>query len=315
MNTDFESFFRNKVESMLITASWVEHVQRMLNLKAVSQVWGVKPEWYIWLNHAPGVYALVLEDAETVETADRALCAGQFAVKCYPYIDSSIFKTFSPQEREMLTGELFDETHTPRLETRECIPETFFVVGSISIMLDDAETLVFLTVDSLDSLRLRSASAFDDPPTATAGNSEGSIIRKVPGWQICYPLFDRLTGLYAFYSRHPPVFIGATRSPGFEYLVGAEQQMECRPCMATRQLAACLLFAKSSRDGSLADSIWQGFIDPYDEVILRRRLPPSFNGQLNVDNPTEVPINPLWWQLARTELKSQLASTCGCHDR
>jgi hypothetical protein len=51
---DLDSFFRNKVESLLITASWVEQVQQMLDLKGVSQVWGDRPEWYVWVEDAPG---------------------------------------------------------------------------------------------------------------------------------------------------------------------------------------------------------------------------------------------------------------------
>ena len=314
MNTDYESFFRNKIESVLITASWVEHVQHMLNLKAVSQVWGDKPEWYIWLDHAPGVYALVLEDAETVEGADRTLFMGHFAVKCYPYVDGSIFKAFSPQEQKMVAGDLFDETHTPRSEARERIPENFFAVGSVSIMLDEADTIALLTVDSLDALRLWVQGAMESQMTFPATTDNGYIIRNVPGWQISYPLFDRLIGLFSFNFRHPPVFIGATRSPGFEYFENAEQNLECRPCAATQQLAASLLFLNTSRAASLVDTVWRESLGPEEKIIFRRYLPPFFDNQLNLDCRREVPINALWWELANTELKSELTSTCGCCD-
>jgi hypothetical protein len=312
VNTDFESFFRNKIESMLITTSWVEHVQHMLNLKAVSQVWGDKPEWYIWLDHAPGVYALVLEDAETVEAADTTLFRGHFAVKCYPYVDDSIFAGFSFQEQEMLTSDLFDETHTPRLEARERIPEKFFTVGSVSIMLDEAETMALLTVDSLDALRLCVQSASGSQVRSPANTDSGCIIRNVPGWQISYPLFDQMISLYSFYFRHPPVFIGATRSPGFEYLVDTEQNLEFRSYTATQQLAASLLFLKTSRAASIVDTIWRESLEPEEKIIFMRYLPPSYNKRLNLDSPREVPINALWWELANTELKSELTSICGC---
>ena len=312
VNTDLESFFRNKVESMLITASWVEHVQHILNLKAVSQVWGDKPEWYIWLGHAPGVYALVLEDAETVEAADTTMFMGHFAVKCYPYADDCIFAAFSSQEQELVASDLFDETHTPRLEARERIPETFFTVGSVSMMLDEAETMALLTVDSLDALRLCVQIALKSQVTSPANTDNGGIIRNVPGWQISYPLFDRLISLYSFYFRQPPVFIGATHSPGFEYLVDAEQNLEFSSHTTTQQLAASLLFLKTSRVTSLVDAIWREPLGPEEKIIFMRYLPPSFNNRLNLDSPQEVPINALWWELANTELKSELTSTCGC---
>ena len=91
-NMDLDSFFRNKVESMLITASWVEQVQKMLDLVGVSQVWGDRPEWYVWIDGAPGAYALVFEQSGTIATADQVLNVGQFVVKCYPYLTASVFE-------------------------------------------------------------------------------------------------------------------------------------------------------------------------------------------------------------------------------
>ena len=314
MIPDLESFFRNKVESLLITASWVEPVQHTLNLKAVSQVWGDKPEWYIWLDHAPGVYALVLEDTTTVEVADMTLFMGHFAIKCYPHVDDSIFTAFSSQEQEMAASDLFDETHTPRLEARGGIPETFFTVGSVSMMMDDAETLALLSVDSLDVLRLWSQDASENQIGPVANTEDEFITRDVPGWQISYPLFDRLVSLYAFYSRQPPVFIGATRSAGFEYLLDAEQNLTCRSSAASQQLAASLLFHNTSHAKSLVDTLWQAPLGPEEKILLMRRLPAAFNKQLILSSPPEIPINALWWELANTELKSELTSTCGCCD-
>jgi hypothetical protein len=70
--------------------------------------------------------ALIFEEGETMEAADQTLILGQFAVKCYPYVEAGVFDAFSPREREMITGNRFDHTHTPRLEAREGIPEAFF---------------------------------------------------------------------------------------------------------------------------------------------------------------------------------------------
>ena len=175
---DFDSFFRNKVESILITASWVEQVQKMLDLNGVSQVWGIRPEWYIWIDGAPGVYSLVFEEGETMEAADQTLILGQFAVKCYPYVEAGVFDAFSPREREMITGNRFDHTHTPRLEAREGIPEAFFTIGSISFMLDVSGTVAMFTFDSLDLLRWSVISA-----TINQKNRlyQKSIVRNIPG--------------------------------------------------------------------------------------------------------------------------------------
>jgi hypothetical protein len=225
-NMDFDSFFRTKVESLLLTASWVEQVQHMLDLKAVSQVWGDKPEWYLWLDHAPGAYALVMEEAEAFELQSTSFYIGHFSLKCYPSSDNRIFAAFSPQEQELAASDLFDDTHTPRLEARERIPESFFTVGSISLIFDDAETTALISVDSLDALKLRIQSPSESIMRPPVNTDSGCIIRNVPGWQISYPFFDRLVCLFSFYFRHAPIFIGATRSPGFEYLVNSEKNLE-----------------------------------------------------------------------------------------
>ena len=147
-----------------------------------------------------------------------------------------------------------------------------------------------------------------------ANTDNGGIIRNVPGWRISYSLFDRLIGLYSFYFRHPPAFIGATRSPGFEYLVNGEQNPECRSSAATQQLAASVLFLKTASVSSLVDIIWREPLEPEEKIIFMRCLPSSFDKRLNLYSPREVPISALWWELANTEQKSALSSICGCCD-
>jgi hypothetical protein len=308
---DFDSFFRNKVESMLITASWVEQVQKMLDLTGVSQVWGDRPEWYIWIDGAPGAYALVFEEGETIEAQDQTLNLGEFALKCYPYVDASVFDSFSPGEREMVTGELFDHTHTPRLETQQEIPAAFFSVGSISFALDAAETVALFTFDSLDFLRWSAL-------TAKTGSKnrlhEKSIIRNIPGWQIGYPLFDRLVSLHAFYSKQPPAFIGATRSPGFECIIDTHQIPESRVCDDIQHWSTSVLFVNAAETGRWIDTIWRAQLDTAEKIVFEHACSHSACNQLAADGLPQVGINSLWWDLAHADLKSELASTCGCQD-
>jgi hypothetical protein len=58
MPIDFDSFFRNRVEGLLIRASWVGEVRRMLGLTGVSQVWDGQAAWYFWLQAAVGEYGV-----------------------------------------------------------------------------------------------------------------------------------------------------------------------------------------------------------------------------------------------------------------
>jgi len=38
-----ESFFQNKIDSMLVTTSWVDELKDLLEMEAVSQIWGKVP--------------------------------------------------------------------------------------------------------------------------------------------------------------------------------------------------------------------------------------------------------------------------------
>jgi hypothetical protein len=311
---DFDSFFRNKVESMLLTASWVEQFQKMLNLAGVSQVWGERPEWYIWIDGAPGVYALVFEEGEIFDASDQPRVLGHFAVKCYPYAAAGVFDSFSPAEREMVSGELFDHTHTPRLESRQRIPEAFFTVGGLSFLFNAAETVVMFTFDSLDYLKWATIPAKTGQRDGLNNPHEKSIIRNIPAWQVGYPLFDRLISLYAFYSKRSPAFIGATRSPGFECTVDKDQTLESRVCDETCQYSTSVLFLNATDTEQLVDTNWRAHLEPEEKIVFEHACSHSACSHFAVDGRPPVVINPLWWDLAHADLKSELTSTCGCED-
>lgn len=313
-NMDLDSFFRNKVECMLITASWVEQLQKLLDLKGVSQVWGDRAEWYVWIDGAAGVYALVYEEGEAIQAADQTLYAGQFAVKCYPYVSAGVFDAFSPQEREIVNSDLFDHTHTPRLEARQEIPESLFTVGSISITLDAAETVAMFTFDSLDFIKWSILAAKTGQRNGLNDSHKKRIIRNIPAWQISYPLFDCLVSLYAFYSKRPPAFIGATRSPGFETNIDIDQTPAIRVCADVQQRSTSVLFVNSCDSDAWVDTIWRADFDPEEEIVFEHACLHSACNHFVVDERPPVVINSLWWDLANADLKSELASSCGCED-
>jgi len=236
---------------------------------------------------------------------------GQFAVKCYPYVDASVFDSFSPQEREMVTGELFDHTHTPSLETQQEIHEAFFSVGSISFALDAAETVALFTFDSLDFLRW---SALTTKTGSENNLPEKSIIRNIPGWRIGYSLFDRLVSLYAFYSKQPPAFIGVTRSPGFECIIDTHKTPENRLCDDIQHWSTSVLFVNAAETGRWIDTIWRVQLDTEERIVFEHAFSHSACDHVADDGMPQDVINSLWWDLAHADLKSGLTSTCGCGD-
>ncbi|MGD9089129.1 MAG: hypothetical protein PVI38_11580 [Desulfobacterales bacterium] len=308
---DLDSFFRNKVESMLITASWVEQVQKILHLAGVSQVWGDRPEWYVWIAGAHGVYSLIFEEGDTMQAVDQTLYVGRFAVKCYPYVSAGVFEAFSPREREMVNSHLFDHTHTPRLETQQEIPEAFFVIASISLALDAAESVALFTFDSLNFLRGSTSCA----KTGAANHlPEKSCIRNIPAWQIGFPLFDRLVSLYAFYSKQPPAFIGATRSPGFETIIDTHQSPVSRVCADIQQRSTSVLFANPADTDAWVHALWRAQLDREEQIVFENTCSQRACQHFAEEAKPPVAINSLWWDLAHADLKSELATTCGCKD-
>ena len=296
---------------MLITASWVEQVQKMLDIKAVSQVWGNRPEWYVWIDGTPGVYALVFEEGENITASGQTLNVGLFAIKCYPYVTASVFETFSSQEREILTSDWFDSTHTPRIEARQDIPESLFVVGSLSFIMDADEKVAMITFDSLDSLKWSTLKTKNDEKN---GPFKESVIRHIPAWHIGYPLFDRLIGLYAFYSKRPPAFIGASRSPGFDCIIDTQQTPKNRVCLDAQQWSASVLFVNPPDADTWVDTLWRAHIDPEEKIVWEQTCLPSACHHTAGNGFSPVSINSLWWDLAHSDLKSELASTCGCEE-
>jgi hypothetical protein len=311
-NMDHDSFFRNKIESMLITASWVEPVQKMLGITGVSQVWDDAPEWYIWIAGAPGVYALVFDHGRSFDALDQTLHQGRFAVKCYPYASAGVFDTYSAKECDMVSSDLFDHTHTPRMEARPEIPEAFFTIGSISLTLDAAQTVALFTFDSLDFLRWSTLTAKPGPGNRPGGKC---LIRNIPAWQIGYPLFDRMAGLYAFYSKRQPAFIGTTRSPGFECIIDPPHSTpESQSCDSIQQGSASVMFAETTNTERLKDAIWHEQLDAEEHIVFVSRCRHSDCSASASDNFPPVEMNRLWWELAQSEIKSELATTCGCCD-
>ena len=305
MSTDFDSFFRNRIENLLIYASWVEAVRTRLGLKGVSQIWSGNAAWYLWLQGAPGVYALVFREGDWASWNNRQLFAGQFALKCYPYCEHPSFKGFSAEERRLVRSNCFDSTNTPRLEALAQIPDALFTVGSISLLCDARDPLALLTYQSLNALRLRQRSA-----KRKAG--AGRLIRNVAGWNIGYPLFDCLVGLYAHFSRQPPCFVGLTRRQGFEYIRFTDGKSDCVPSRRSTQTAVSFGFNPPDGPPGRIETIWQTQVEQGEEILLAEHLPVSIGHSTRLDRWDEGRLNPLWWEIAGSDYRSGLALPCGC---
>jgi hypothetical protein len=319
-----ESFFEGKVNSMLVTTSWIDGLKDCLGINAVSQIWGEVPAWYMWLSGAQGAYRLELAHAMTDENSP-ANRRGFFYIKCYPFEGSTVFDSFSFEEQMLRRSHFFDDTHTPRFEQNERIADSLFNVAAMEYHVNQDDTMACITLDSLDTLRCvypEETVQHYDLIGKKRRYQAGEIGRTVPGWQLGYPVFDRLLCMYALYSKAKPIRVRITRSAGFEYVHGGKHTFDCLDAPDTQRWTASICFASPDPCNEGIHQHGTDFPAPEEEadrvdIILDRRFPCGHYQPIEKMASTQVdeyaPINPLWWSLAETAHTSSLASTCGCH--
>ncbi len=182
-------------------------------------MWGDQPAWYLWLSEALGTYQLQLADPAPDD--DRAEgVRGIFSVKCYPFIDHEVFKTFSAKERRLINSQVFDDTHTPRFDDREKIPDSLFNVAVIDYAVDREDICACLTLESLSTLRVVNNKPRNHDTGPVRDRPNGNMRkpdRFVPGWRLALPIFNKLLSMVAIYSRISPFRIRVTRTSGFDY--------------------------------------------------------------------------------------------------
>jgi len=319
-----ESFFQDKINSMLVTTSWVDDLKDLLGMEAVSQIWGEVPAWYMWFSDAQGAYRLELEDAMN-EEKNPANKQGFFSIKCYPFHNSTVFDTFSYEEQVLCRSRFFDDTHTPRFEEMERIPDSLFNVAAMEYRVNQDDTMACFTLESLDTLRCvypKETTQHFDRIGKSRCYRKGEIGRSVPGWQLGYPVFDRLLCMYAFYSKAKPIRVRITRSPGFHYVHTGKHTFECLDSPDTQRWTASVFFAAPNRPEMGIQLNETDILAPEEEpdrmeILLDRAFPCGHlhhvEKMASLQAAKDTPVNPLWWSLAETAYTSTLASTCGCH--
>jgi hypothetical protein len=312
MYIDFDSFFRSRIEGLLIRASWVGALRSMLGLEKVSQIWNGNAGWYFWLRTAPGPYALVFSEGQTIEIHGRRLFEGQFLIKCFPYPEYPGLSGFSAEERRLIGSDSFDDTHTPCFEAETGLPEWLFTVGSFALICDQEDTLNLLTYQSLDALRIREldhsgSGAGPDRPSEAA-----RWLRNIAGWDIGYPLFDCLVGLNCHAAGQPPAFIGLSQSEGFDYRITGTTGVELCNSSKTTQTALTFSFNSSDIGTEWIKTVWQNRLEAGESILAARRLTDSTEDAGQMDLPENIKLNPLWWKIAESDFRSELTSTCGC---
>ncbi len=306
MTIDPEEFFRNKIDNMLVTASWVDQVRDILGITGVSQIWDEQPAWYFWLSSMGGAYRLQLESAYD----DRKTYCSVFSIKYYPAVNEKLFQTFSAEERSIVQSSLIDHTNTPSYDYRYKIPEELFSVGTVFFNTDVDGNCASLLLRTLTRMRIVYSQETHDL-------SRQKTDRNVPGWQVSYPLFERLAGLYAFNSKITPTSITVTREPGFKYVFDGREDLEAVEEDAVYIQNLNILFASDPEHCETFSgvNIEKQLDGDTQELLFHKTYSPGQSFTAGEQLCPGTGVSPMWWTLAKGRYKSTLASTCGCeHD-
>lgn len=300
---------------MLITASWADEVKRLLGLTGVGQIWERSPAWYFWMSRAAGVYRLQLEEANNPNGASGQCNTGVFSMRLYPFREHPVCERFSFEERDLLSGQYF-KGGTPAFERSGEIPEGLFVVGTMDYRCGSGESWSLLTLESLTAMRVRYESQrLEDAPIFSRSelHEPGTTARDVPGWDLSWPLFDRIISLHAYHHRTKPSRVALAKSPGFEHVYrGPSAGWACVPAEDMSVLSLHVLFSKDDGRAKADSALAEELARPDQEVVFDRQFTCGCFHAIQDMPPELSALNPLWWTLPDSHFKSDLASTCGC---
>jgi hypothetical protein len=301
---------------MLITASWVERVKSILGLQGVSQIWCETPAWYFWLADVPGAYELRLEPGDDPAVGTEGIITGLFTVRFFPRATGWAFLTFSREERNLISSELFDETNTLRLEARECVHPHLFTIATIGISLsEELEGLGLFTLEApeVSVWRVQSPARPDGDRGEVPGRSDhNGVTRRVPAWHLARRLFDCLVSLHAFAANTRPGRVVVTSSAGFDVVRMADGTITTEDTLDGSILTESVLFDSGGEEVSrLSEVLDRETAQPDGRVILDWKAACQCHNSPPVDASTYVSEH--WWSIADAKRVSHLGSTCGCH--
>lgn len=309
-----ETYFRQQIDGLLITASWSHDLQAAAGIRAASQVFDDRPAWYIWPADNKGAYALAWAGPAEREGEDSPP-AGSFALKFYPGPDNPDLAGFSPEERALAASELFDHTGTPVFEALTRIPEGMFTVAGLTLTLDPEGNWALITLEGQEELR-QVADADQEAPFAVLGGAArfkaGQIMRRVPSWRLAWPMLDALACLLAFTRRQAPAGLTLASGTGFEIVSGGGG-LTCRETSELNDLAFSLLLAVDCphcRGRGLAQLDCELSAGGRADIV--RLIPQPGFGPVGLSLSPLTPLNPAWWTLGQAEFKSHLSTACGC---
>jgi len=297
-----------------------ESARHHFRIKGISERWIGPPAWYLWFDDLPGSFLLEIREAcmFPVVTAPSDQTPGQISIsrgvlgiKYYPDVkDQKAFRSFSRVEREIRTGDSFDDTGTPAFDHVSNIPDTLFDIGAMDVLVGEGRRFAVLSLHAPSAWRVYKI----DKKTTSASFSvfQKDLDREVPSWSLSWFLFDRLLAAFCFVYKVTPVYINLLEQEGKVFVVDNENRVTDQrdPNVTLRSLLGGFI---------LPDELFSEHKESRDQLIYLRQQILNSDHLVHarhvlecVERPREtLPwINPGWWRLNDDHLTLQDAGFC-----
>jgi hypothetical protein len=306
---EMETQFRLKVDSLLMTASWVDRLRHELGLLGASQVWGERPAWYLWLADSPGAYHLEMMETSEDDVEGKGLARALFSIKFYPSPDGGLFNFFSPRERALALNGCFDHTGTPLFEKLGEIPPHLFTVGSYEMVCQPGQDWMIFCLAALDLCREVTVS-----PTGPDQTAAEVVVRRAPGWELTHGLFSRLLSLWSFQHKQTPSRIQMTTESGFETIGSITETPDIREAPDISLQNMWVMFGADMliQPPAALRFLDAELVEPGRQELINQHFS---CGHFHLhENQIEQAglMSRNWWHLASADYKSERCTSCGC---
>lgn len=278
------------VEALLMALFPDGNARRAIGFRQISRLVDDRLAWYLWTDDRPGAYLLELSEApppapEAGDAAEDSAARADLLLRYYPHPDEPAFADASPVERRLRRSALFDGTGTPTPLGRQEIDPALFLCGVIRLAALPAPGPAGVVMALLAQTEWREVVERPDGP---------HLLRRLPGWALSFPLFDKLVLAQAYVHRLVPAAARAGRLDGMAWARAADHTWSVRPEPAVEGRSCVVVLSPGETALPSADALaaLDGVADPTltEEVIAETLTAPT--GRL-------AWIEPAWWQAHR----------------
>ena len=316
---------QNYLDGVFRTTIPNEPSRKRIGIRAISEMWGDSPRWYLWFEDKRGAYSLELAEAVVARwspsggnTEGFDAILGHFRIKYFPEIeDENLFNDLSFYEQAVRTSDLFDSTGTPSFDGEARIHESHFLVGNLDIAVAAERNFLEIFLQAPDRSRTyHPEGLFVEGIEGCFRNVllQGEMDRNVPSWELSWFLVDKLIIANCLARKTSPACIALLEKPGTVFDIDKENRIVQRPSLDVRKmfLLGCFpLMGDPYPDKIIA-------FDPgeYGKGLLERDL---LQEAKLLSMQTDVPagridwIDPEWWHARDREIPTE-GMTCTCLD-